>query len=49
MSMGDWITAAGFLIYVPAAVAYGLERQYGKCLYFIGATLINVSILKVRG
>jgi hypothetical protein len=45
---GDWFVLALIGQYLIAACAYGVEGQGWKSLYWIGAMLISVAVLKLR-
>ena len=48
MTNGDWLAVAMGILYVGAVVAYGLNREWAKAIYFSGVTILTVGILMME-
>lgn len=45
MRLGDWVVAISFSLNVLSALAYGYQSQWPMVMYFVGAGLINLSLI----
>jgi hypothetical protein len=46
--MGDRLTAALLVAYAVIALAYGIEHNWPKVLYWSGALMITTAVLWMR-
>lgn len=46
--MGDLLLKILLVAYVVIAIAYLLQKDYPKCLYFIGAVVLNYGVLLMK-
>ena len=49
MSVGDWLVIMMGVLYMAAAAAYGFSCEWAKLVYFVGATILTVGILMMKG
>ena len=49
MTAGDYLVLIMLALYVVAAVCYGIDGQWGKLLYFLGACLLTIGLLLQKG
>ncbi len=45
---GNTLMQALVVVYVVVAVVFGLEQNWAKCTYWIGAAIITTSVLWMK-
>jgi len=46
--MGIWFVKVMIVEYIVAVILFGIDGDYGRMLYFIGATVLSFGVLAMK-